>query len=62
MAGKHTFIIEGKTKGVEKSKTKVKGLSGALGGLATKARSVGAAYFAAKGLISVISSSLNVES
>ena len=31
MAGKHTFIIEGKTRGVDKSKQKVKGLSGALG-------------------------------
>ena len=60
MAGKHTFIIEGKTRGVDKSKQKVKGLSGALGGLATKALSVGAAYFAAKGLINGISSSLKL--
>lgn len=60
MAGKHTFIIEGKTRGVDKSRQKVKGLSGALGGLATKAMSVGAAYFAAKGLINGIQSSLKL--
>ena len=60
MAGKHTFIIEGKTRGVDKSKQKVKGLSGALGGLATKALAVGASYFAAKGLINGISSSLKL--
>ena len=45
MANKTTYEIQAKTKGFKNSKTQVKGLNNALGGLATKALGVAGAYF-----------------
>ena len=57
MANKKNFIINVKATGTGKSQKKVKGVSGALDGLAKKAGLAAAAYFGATGLISAIKGS-----
>ena len=57
MSSKIQQIIEIITKGAGKSEKQVKGVSGALGGLAKKAGIAAAAYFGASGLINGIKSS-----
>ena len=59
MGNKSTHIIDIKTKGAGKSKKDVKGVSGALGGLAKKAGLAAAAYFGTQGLISAVKGSVD---
>ncbi len=60
MANKQTHIIDVKTKGADKSKKKIKGVSGALGGMAKQAGIAAAAYFGARGLLNALKSSLSL--
>ena len=59
MANKTTYEIQAKTKGFDNSKTKVKGLNNALGGLATKAMTVAGAYFGGRALLDGINASID---
>ena len=52
-------IIDVKTRGAEKSKKKIKGVSGALGGLAKQAGIAAAAYFGTRALINGIKGSID---
>ena len=55
----NTHIINVKTRGAKKSEKEVKGVSGALGGLAKKAGIAAAAYFGARGLINGVKGSID---
>lgn len=57
MASKIQQIIEIITRGADKSEKQVKGVSGALGGLAKKASIAAAAYFGTSGLINAVQKS-----
>ena len=59
MANKSTHIIDVKTKGAKKSQKQIKGVSGALGGLAKQAGLAAAAYFGATALIGGIKGSID---
>ena len=59
MAGNIKKIIEVQTKGARKSEKQIKGVSGALGGLAKKAGAAAAAYFGTRALIGGIASSID---
>ena len=59
MAGNIKKIIEVQTKGARKSEKQIKGVSGALGGLAKKAGAAAAAYFGTRALIGGITSSID---
>ena len=59
MANKTTYEIQAKTKGFKDSKTLVKGLNNALGGLATKALGVAGAYFGGRALLDGINASID---
>ena len=59
MANKNTQIIEVKATGTEKSKKKIKGVSGALGGLAKQAALAASAYFGTRGLINAFTSAID---
>ena len=55
----NTHIINVRTKGANKSKKEIKGVSGALGGLAKQAGIAAAAYFGVRGLINGINGSID---
>tara|TARA_Y100001963_G_scaffold152524_1_gene237519 strand:+ start:5764 stop:7143 length:1380 start_codon:yes stop_codon:yes gene_type:complete len=59
MANKTTYEIIAKTKGFKNSEKQVKGLNGALGGLAKKAIGVAGAYFGTKMLLDGVRSSID---
>tara|TARA_Y100000004_G_scaffold186518_1_gene238166 strand:+ start:4334 stop:5920 length:1587 start_codon:yes stop_codon:yes gene_type:complete len=59
MANKTTYEIQAKTRGFKDSKTQVKGLNNALGGLATKAMTVAGAYFGGRALLDGINASVD---
>ena len=58
MANRTIYEILAKAVGFEKSEKKVKGLNGALGGLAKKALAVGGAYFGARALLDGVNASI----
>jgi len=58
MANRTTYEILAKTKGFKDSEKQVKGLNGALGGLAQKALAVGGAYFGARALLDGVNASI----
>ena len=60
MANKNTHIIEVLTKGAKKSEKEIKGVSGALGGLAKKAGLAAAAYFGSQALLQGVKSSIDL--
>ena len=53
-------IIDVKTRGAEKSKKQIKGVGGALGGLAKQAGIAAAAYFGSRALLNGIKSSIDL--
>tara|TARA_R110002012_G_scaffold5094_6_gene23162 strand:- start:995 stop:2647 length:1653 start_codon:yes stop_codon:yes gene_type:complete len=53
-------IIDVQTKGADKSEKKIKGVSGALGGLAKQAGAAAAAYFGTRALLDGIKQSINL--
>ena len=59
MPNKTTYEIQAKTKGFKNSEKQVKGLNGALGGLAKKAIGVAGAYFGSQMLLEGVRSSIN---
>jgi len=58
MANRTTYEILAKTKGFKNSEKQVKGLNGALGGLAKQALAVGGAYFGARALLDGVNASI----
>ena len=58
MANRTTYEILAKTKGFKNSEKQVKGLNGALGGLAKKAIGVAGAYFGTRALLDGINASI----
>ena len=60
MPTKDTHIIDVKTKGAKKSQRDIKGVGGALGGLAKQAGIAALAYFGARGLLNALKSSLSL--
>ena len=57
---KDTHIIEVKTKGAKKSQKQIKGVGGALGGMAKQAGIAAAAYFGTRALLNGIKSSIDL--
>ena len=60
MPTKDTHIIDVRTKGAKKSEKQIKGVSGALGGMAKQAGIAAAAYFGGRALLSGIRQSIDL--